>query len=173
VKIKELFIGALVFVFCFAPHLGAAEGAGMKRSDAPIVVKETYHASAKDVWKSITVADEMRKWYFNTIPRFEAKVGFEVVFDVINGERKFLHRWKVTNVVPLQRLEYDWKYDGYPGDALVSFDLVEKGNTTSLTVTYKAREDFMDGIPEFERESGLAGWQYFLNQSLKGCLEKH
>ena len=35
----------------------------MKRSDAPIVVNETYHASTKDVWKAITVAGEMRKWY--------------------------------------------------------------------------------------------------------------
>jgi hypothetical protein len=35
-----------------------------------------------------------------------------------------------------------------------------------------AREDFMDGIPEFKRESGLAGWEYFLNKSLKDYLEK-
>src|SRR5271165_118496 len=69
-EIKRTLICDLVFVFCFAPHLGAAEGAGMKRGDAPIVVKETYHASAKDVWKAITVADEMRKSYFNTIPNF-------------------------------------------------------------------------------------------------------
>jgi hypothetical protein len=26
---------------------------------------------------------------------------------------------------------------------------------------------------EFKRETGLAGWQYFLNESLKGYLEKH
>jgi uncharacterized protein YndB with AHSA1/START domain len=108
-EIKESSICALVFAFCFAPHLGTAEGAGMKRSDAPIVVKVTYQASAKDVWKAITVAGEMRKWYFNTIPNFEPKVGFEVVFDVINGGRKFPHRWKVTSVVPFKRLEYDWK----------------------------------------------------------------
>jgi hypothetical protein len=49
---------------------------------------------------------------------------------------------------------------------------VEKGKTTTLTVTYRTREDFTDGIPEFKRESGLAGWHYFLNQSLKDHLEQ-
>jgi uncharacterized protein YndB with AHSA1/START domain len=172
VAIKTSITCALVFVGCFGPQLGAAEGAGMKLTDAPIIVQATYHASANEVWKAITVADEMQKWYFNTIPKFEAKVGFEVVFDVANGERKFPHHWKVTKVVPLKRLEYDWKYDGYAGDALVSFVLAEHGDTTSLRVTYKAREDFADGIPEFQRESGLAGWRYFLHESLKAYLEK-
>jgi hypothetical protein len=37
-------------------------------------------------------------------------------------------------------------------------------------VTYKAREDFVDGIPEFK--TGEC-WLYFLNKSLKGYLEKH
>ena len=68
-------------------------------------------------------------------------------------------------------ITYDWAYEDYPGDASVTFELFEEGSSTRLRLTYAAREDFPQDVPEFRRESSLAGWQYFVQRSLKARLE--
>lgn len=35
----------------------------------------------------------------------------------------------------------------------------------------KTIEDFPEGVPEFKRESGLQGWNFFIVQRLKNYLE--
>ena len=83
----------------------------------------------------------------------------------------FLHRWKLTEVVPHRKIAYDWSYDNYPGDGGVVFELFEDDSSTRLRLTFAVREDFPQDVPEFRRESGLAGWQYFIQKSLKDHLE--
>ncbi len=144
----------------------------MKVSDAPVIVEETFDARAQAVWNAITMVDEMREWYFDNIPAFEARVGFETFFLVNSEGREFPHRWKVVEVVPLEKISYDWRFDGYPGVGLVTFKLQEQGSTTTLKLTNTVVEDFPVDVPEFEWVSCLAGWQYFIGQSLRGYLEK-
>lgn len=143
----------------------------MKSDEAPIIVEQTYQASAKAVWEAITQVDQMRHWYFQDIPEFEARVGFETGFDVHTEERCFPHRWRVTSVIPDKQIQYDWHYEGFPGACTVRFELDEENDSTTLKVTCKAQEDFPDDIPEFKRESGEAGWQFLLQESLKEYLE--
>ncbi|UCC43272.1 MAG: SRPBCC domain-containing protein [Candidatus Zixiibacteriota bacterium] len=144
----------------------------MIKDDGPIVVEQTFNASIDTVWDSITQIDLMRQWYFENIPDFKAEVGFETQFNVESQGRNFLHMWKVTEVVPGRKIAYDWKYDGYPGDSFVVFELFEHGDSAKLTLTVNVREDFPEDIPEFKRESCIGGWEFFIKQRLKGYLER-
>ena len=70
----------------------------MRKEDEPIVVEQTFNASIETVWNAITDIDQMRQWYFENIPSFEPKVGFETQFNVQCQGRDFLHMWKVTEL---------------------------------------------------------------------------
>ena len=144
----------------------------MKKGDEPIIVEQTFDASIEKVWKAITEIDQMRQWYFKEIPSFKPEIGFETQFNVQNQDRNFLHMWKVIDVVPLKKIAYNWKYEGYPGDSFVVFELFELNNLTKLRLTHHVQESFPDDIPEFERRSGVEGWTFFIKQSLKEFLEK-
>ena len=145
----------------------------MKKTDEPIIVEQTYNTSTDVVWSAITVADQMRKWYFGTITSFKPEVGFETQFNVKTPDRNFLHLWKVIEVEPKKKIKYNWKYDGYPGDSNVVFELFDENNSKKLRLTHKVTESFPEDIPEFRRESGLVGWNYFIKESLKEFLEKN
>ena len=142
----------------------------MKSSDKPIVVEETFRATPESVWRAITEADHMRAWFFESIPDFKPVVGFRVEFDVDSGGRRFPHMWRVTRVVPGELIELNWRYGGYPGDSYVTFELIRGGDSTRLKLTHVVKEDFPDDVPEFKRESCVAGWRYFINQRLNQYL---
>ena len=142
----------------------------MKTEEEPVVVEQTFAASVDDVWNSITDPTQMRKWYFDNIPDFKPEIGFETQFNIENEGRNFLHIWTVTEVVPKKLLAYNWRFEGYSGDSFVVFELFEHGNDTMLRLTVNVTEDFQEDIPEFKRESCVAGWEYFIGQSLKKHL---
>ncbi len=143
----------------------------MKKDEAPIVVEQDFDRSASDVWAAVTEIDDMRKWYFDNIPDFKAEVGFAARFVVQSGARSFLHLWKVTEVVPQRKVVYNWKYEGIPGDSVVSFEVSGSKKSARLRVTTLVQEDFPEDIPEFSRESCLGGWTYFIRHRLKAYLD--
>ncbi|UCG53344.1 MAG: SRPBCC domain-containing protein [Candidatus Latescibacterota bacterium] len=144
----------------------------MRTDDGPIIVEQTFNRSIDTVWNSITEIDQMRRWFFENIPSFKPEVGFETQFNVRSQGRDFLHVWKVTEVVPLKMIKYDWRYDGYPGDSYVVFELFEQNNQTKLKMTHQVKESFPEDIPEFSRESCIEGWTFFVKKRLKEFLEK-
>ena len=144
----------------------------MKRSDPPIIVEEYFDADPASVWAAITDVEQMRIWFFENIPDFKPVVGFSVEFDVDAGERIFLHQWAITKVVPGKLIEYNWRYGGYAGDAIVVFEVIPVNGSTMLRLTNIVTEDFQEGIPEFERQSCIGGWTYFIKQRLKEYLAK-
>ena len=144
----------------------------MKKNEEPIIIEQTFNTSIDAVWKTIKDIDQMRKWYFENIPSFKPEVGFETRFNVQTQDRDFMHLWKVTEVVPLKKLAYNWKYESISGDSFVNFELFEENKMTKLILTHQVLEDFPDDIPEFKRESGVEGWTFFINKSLKEFLEK-
>jgi uncharacterized protein YndB with AHSA1/START domain len=145
----------------------------MRKNDDPIIIEQTFNRPIDTVWRSITEIDQMRQWYFENIPSFKPEVGFETQFNVQSQHRNFLHIWKVTEVVPLKKISYNWKYEGYPGDSFVVFELFKQNNLTKLRLTHQVQESFPEDIPEFSRESGLEGWTFFIRKSLKEFLEKN
>ena len=144
----------------------------MKKNEEPIIVEQTFDVPIETVWDAITQSDQMCGWFFENIPSFKPEVGFETQFTVQNQDRNFLHLWKVTEVEPLKMISYNWKYEEYPGDSFVVFELFNENNTTKLIVTHQVTESFPQNIPEFLRESGIDGWNYFIRKSLKEFLEK-
>ncbi len=61
----------------------------------------------------------------------------------------------------------NWRYGGYAGDSLVTFELSEQGDDgTVLRLTHLVTASFPEDVPEFSRESGITGWKYFITESL-------
>ncbi len=142
----------------------------MKTTDPPIIVEQVFKRSAAVVWQAITNVDQMTQWFFKDIPDFIPKVGFKTQFNVQTPNRDFLHLWTITEVIPLQKIVCNWKYKDYAGDSYVTFELFESQDQTKLVLTTTVTEDFDDTIEEFKYESGLAGWNYFIKESLKHFL---
>jgi len=142
----------------------------MKRSDPPIIVEQNFDTSVENVWKAITEHGLMVKWYFENIPTFEAEVGFKTQFNVVSGERDFLHKWEVTEVIPNKKIVYNWTYKDYEGSADVAFEILEDGALSRLQIKVIVLEDFSNDIPEFKRESCIGGWEYFIKGQLKEYL---
>ena len=138
----------------------------MKSADPPVVVEQSFTAPITEVWQALTDADRMRQWFFDNIPDFKPEVGFETTFVVKSESRQFPHHWKVTRVEPNVFIAYDWWYDTYPGMGHVAFELSGKGSGTDLKLTMTVQRDFPDDIPEFQRESCIGGWNYFLKERL-------
>jgi uncharacterized protein YndB with AHSA1/START domain len=136
----------------------------------PIVLEETYNAPTSVVWQAITDKDHMRRWFFEPMPDFRSQVGFETEFTVSFDGQDYIHQWKVTGVEPGRMIAYDWRYGGYPGHALVTWELAAVQGGTLLRLTFEWIELFPQDNPAFTRESCQVGWDYFLRQSLKGYL---
>jgi len=49
--------------------------------------------------------------------------------------------------------------------------LLEDNGKVHLKLIAEVIADFSQDIPEFKRESGVGGWNYFIKESLKKCLE--
>ena len=136
----------------------------------PIVMERTFNASIAKVWQAITNNEQMKQWYFN-LPEFKPEVGFEFQFFAGEKGNEYLHLCKVTEVVAGKKLTYSWRYDGYPGDSFVTFELFEEGKKTRLQLTHKGVETLGPGNPDFARKNFETGWTSILDQALKGFLE--
>jgi len=137
----------------------------------PIVFEHTFDTPVGKVWKAITDPNEMKNWYFN-LPGFKAEQGYQ--FQFTGGEEggtQFLHLCEVTEVIPGKKLTYSWRYDGYPGNSWVTFELFDKGSQTLLILSHAGLESFPDQ-PEFAIENFIGGWTYIIHTSLKEYLDK-
>ena len=139
----------------------------------PIIIEKVYNAPIEKVWKAITDKNEMKKWYFD-LAEFKAETGFEFEFygEGKQGE-KFLHKCKVMEVVPQKRLTYSWRYDGYEGNSLVTFELSKEGDKTRLKLTHKGLETFpVTANKDFAKENFMEEWTQIIGKGLKEYIEK-
>ena len=136
-----------------------------------VTVERTFNAPIDKVWSAITDINEMRNWYFQ-LEEFEPKVGFK--FDFMGGPengKQYLHLCEVTEVIEGKKIAYSWRYDNYPGNSLVCWELMDKGDQTLLKITHTGLETFAGIGTEFEKNSFNEGWNYFLYTALKDYLE--
>jgi len=136
-----------------------------------IIINQTINQPIREVWRAITELDQMTQWFFDVIPAFEPKVGFKTKFDVLSSDTVFTHLWEIIEVIPQKKISYSWKYEGIEGDATVCFELTEFEEETIIQVTSTVLEPFPTDKVEFERESGVQGWTYFIKDRLKNYLE--
>jgi len=148
----------------------------MVTKESPIILKYTYKQPLANVWNALVIKEQMLQWYFDNIPDFKLEIGFETVFVIENEGRTFTHQWKVLEVEPLHKIKYNWKYKEYKGDSNVIFELTEKDDMVTLKLTMEILADFPNHLPEFKIESGINGWNYFLDKRLRiffGNFIKH
>ena len=123
------------------------------------------------IWTALTDVQEMKQWYFD-LPEFRAEKGCHFSFYGGTEEKQFLHLCEVTEVVPGEKLSYTWRYDGYPGNTLVSFQLQEEATHTRVVLTHTGLESFPADVPEFAAANFEAGWNHIIGQSLRHYLEQ-
>jgi uncharacterized protein YndB with AHSA1/START domain len=137
----------------------------------PLVFERTYKAPVKKVWKAITDKEEMKKWYFD-MPLFKPEPGTEFEFTAGADGKEYRHLCKVLEVIPEKKLSYTWRYDGYEGDSVVTFELTPLGNETKLRLTHAGLETFPASNPDLAKTNFVQGWTDFVNVVLKDYLEK-
>jgi len=137
----------------------------------PLIVESIYDVPTEKVWNALTDNSEIKKWYFQ-LQDFKPKVGFK--FDFLGGPDEgpqFLHLCEITQIEEGKKIAYTWKYDNYPGNSEITWELFEAGDKTRLTLTHTGLESFAENGKDFSKESFKGGWNYFLNDALKKYLE--
>jgi uncharacterized protein YndB with AHSA1/START domain len=136
----------------------------------PVIVERTFNAPVQKVWEAITDNAKMKQWYFD-LEEFRPEVGFEFRFYGGTEENKYLHICKITEVIPLKKLTHSWRYDGYPGDSFVTYELFPEGDKTKLRLTHTGLET-LPSLPDFARTNFEMGWNHIIGKSLPEYLEK-
>src|SRR5882757_5481554 len=97
----------------------------------PLVVERTYNAPSHLVWEALTDIAKIRQWTFD-MDDFKPQVGFRFSFFGEDRGVNYHHLCEVKEVIPGKKLSYSWKYKGYEGDSLVSFELFAEGSKTRV-----------------------------------------
>lgn len=138
---------------------------------SPFTIERTIDAPIEKVWQAISDKEQMKQWYFD-LEEFRPEVGFEFKFLAGDDKKKWWHICRVTEAIPPKKLSYTWRYEGYPGDTLVTWELFEEGNKTRLKLTHSGLETFPADVPEFAKENFVQGWTEIIGKSLPNYLEK-
>lgn len=131
-----------------------------------VLVSQDFDQTVEEVWKALTDVEEMRKWFFENIPNFEARENFKTQFSISNEGRNFTHMWTVAHVEVPNTLKVVWKFLEYEGTGLVTYHLEPGTHGCILHLRDEIVKPFPNDIPEFKRESCMEGWKYFINQRL-------
>ena len=136
-----------------------------------VIVERTFDAPVERVWDAISNNDAMKKWYFK-LPEFRAEVGFEFGFEGGPQEKTYLHKCKVVEVIPQKKLAYSWRFEGYEGNSMVSFELSPEGNGTKLRLTHSGLNRFVvNDNRDLDAHNFAEGWTDIIGRSLKGFVE--
>jgi uncharacterized protein YndB with AHSA1/START domain len=154
---------------------GAIEGGkqtlerlGELLAEAPVIVERAFDAPVEMVWRAITDNDQMKQWYFE-MENFRPEVGCEFRFVVEHKGFTYDHRCKIREVIPRSKLAYSWRFEGYEGDSLVTFELFPEGSKTRLRVTHRGLDTFA-GIPAFAKNNFRQGWTSLIGTELPNFL---
>lgn len=130
-----------------------------------------FNSPISKVWNAITNKEEMKLWYFD-LAEFKAEKGFQFQFSGgPSPEKQYLHLCEVTEVIPQKKLAYSWRYDGYEGNSIVTFELSEHENKTLLILTHSGIDTFPKDNPDFVVKNFIEGWTHIIHISLKNYLE--
>jgi uncharacterized protein YndB with AHSA1/START domain len=141
----------------------------LETKNEPLVMERTFDAPVARVWKAITNKEEIKQWSFD-IAEFKAAVGFEFHFEAKKDDVTYVHLCKVMEVVLQKRLAYTWRYEGFPGDSLVTFELFAEGKKTRVKLTHTGLETFQG--TDFARGNFAQGWTMIIGTNLKQYVEK-
>ena len=139
-----------------------------------VKLETIFRVTVTRLWKALTDIHEMKQWYFPMLEAFLPEPGFETVFTVHNEGQEYPHRWKITEAIPNQKLGYSWRFDGFPGDSLLSFELFEVPEGTKLRLVHSGLQSFQPKQhPQLSKDNFEAGWNQIIGTALKTYLEQH
>ncbi len=144
------------------------------KKETPITVERVYNAPVEKVWKALTDSEQMKQWYFD-IPGFKPEVGFEFEFtgEGKTGE-KFVHLCRVTEALKNKKLQHSWRYEGYEGNSLVTWELSDENGKTRVKLTHEGLETFpKTANDDFAKANFTEGWNHITGISLKEFLGKN
>lgn len=131
-----------------------------------------YNAPVDLVWRAITDPEIMKAWYFNFGEDFKLETG--AVFEWTAGDtenKQWLHRGKMLEIIPGQKLVHTWEYPGYSGSSILSWELVkEAANSTKVILTHEFNIPFDSNVPELNTSNFETGWNHIINISLQEYL---
>jgi len=135
-------------------------------------IEHTYSAPIEKVWKAISDKNEMKKWYFD-LAEFKPEVGFEFRFTGgPSPDRQYLHICVITEVIQNKKLTYSWRFDGYPGNSFVTFELFPENEKTKLKFTHAGIESFaVSKKPDLAAKNFPDGWNHIIGKALKEFVE--
>jgi uncharacterized protein YndB with AHSA1/START domain len=141
-------------------------------NNTPVIVEKTIDAPVATIWAALTDKNKMKEWYFD-LDQFKAEPGFEFQFygEGKEGE-KYLHLCTVQEVIENKKLSYTWRYDGFEGISLVTFELSPEGDQTKVKLTHTGLETFATDNPDFAKNSFEQGWTDIIGKMLPEYLEK-
>jgi uncharacterized protein YndB with AHSA1/START domain len=114
----------------------------------------------------------MKKWYFD-LAEFQPVPGFEFEFKAGEKGKEYLHKCRIIEAIPNKKLSYSWRYEGYDGDSLVTFELFAEGKQTRLRLTHEGLESFPASNPDLAKENFIKGWTEIIGNSLPAYLNKN
>ena len=135
--------------------------------DNPLIKEFVFDASADQVWRALTDVDQLKKWYFPQIQKFEPVLNFKFEFDQENAE--FQKEWIVTSVEKNRIFAHSWAYKGFAGKSEVTFEIIPHNFQTKLRVTQTNLSSFPKDV-HFRRERFDSGWDNLLGKNLKSLL---
>lgn len=138
-------------------------------NENPIIIEALYNAPVSKVWQAITDKSEMQKWYFD-LSDFKTEKGFEFQFNGGTPDKTFVHLCRITEVIPEKKLSHTWRYKGFPGDSLLTFELNNEEGKTRLKLIHEGLESFSDE-PDFAKENFRTGWNQIIGSNLKNFVE--
>ena len=142
------------------------------KPDEAIIKEVVINAPASKVWRALTDKEQMKQWYFD-VSSFKPEAGFEFSFygKGHKGE-SYLHLCKIIDVIPEKKLSYSWRYENYPGNSVVTFEIFPDGEKTKLKLTHEGLDSFDQTNPDFAKESFNEGWTFLIEKSIKEFAEK-
>ncbi|WP_159467747.1 SRPBCC domain-containing protein [Dyadobacter sp. 3J3] len=141
-----------------------------KEKNDPFIIERIYNVRSDKVWQAISDHEKMKQWYFE-IEDFKPEVGFEFVFYGGSDGKSFKHICVVTEVIEEKKLAYSWRYDGYPGNSVLTIELFPEDDKTRLKLTHEGLETFPP-IDDFKKENFAMGWNEIIGKILKEFVEK-
>lgn len=140
-------------------------------ANQPLVVERVYKAPAGRVWNALSNEEEMRKWYFD-ISGFKPEAGYEFEFTGGTETGQWRHLCKVLEVQPGRLLKHSWRYDGLPGNSVVTWEIFDEGTQTRMRLTHEGLETMPADNPDFSVESFTQGWNEIVGNLLRNYVEE-
>jgi uncharacterized protein YndB with AHSA1/START domain len=142
-----------------------------KSNSEDFVIERTYDAPVAAVWQAITEPAAIREW-FMPFEGFQPEVGCDFTFTAQDPDNvSWVHLCTVKEVVPQKKIAYTWRYEGQPGDTLVTMELKPDGPGTHIKLTHSGL-DTLPKLSAFARENFVAGWNELIGSLLKAHVQK-